>query len=149
MTNETTSRQNEKKFEVLTYLELTSAALEEGFNSINEKKYDIKIKKSIDDELGAFYKLCFKNKVPSNNLTNTGKYVSALIGKNLIQEKSSEKRMEAGLKYLLDNLGSITSEEYEKLGEESLRKLSGFFEGLVEIATKEADKISLYKGLES
>ncbi len=57
--------------------------------------------------------------------------------------------MEAGLKYLLDNLGSITSEEYEKLGEESLRKLSGFFEGLVEIATKEADKISLYKGLES
>ncbi len=141
MAKETTSGQNEKRFEVLVYLELTSAALEEGFSSISKKDYSMGVRKRIDDELGALYKLWFTNKVPSGNLTNIGKYVSVLIGKSLTQEKSVEKRMRVGLNYILDNLGYIKTDEYETLGEESLEKLSEFFEGLTEIAVKEADKI--------
>lgn len=141
MAKETTSGQNEKRFEVLVYLELTSAALEEGFSSISKKDYSIGVRKRIDDELGALYKLWFTNKVPSGNLTNIGKYVSVLIGKSFTQEKSVEKRMRVGLNYILDNLKHITSEDYEKLERESLEKLSGFFKGLAEIAVKESDKI--------
>lgn len=141
MAKTTKSAQNERRFEVLTYFELTSAALEGCFGSINKGGYIEKAKKRIDDELRDFYKLFFTNKIHSNNLTDAGKYASVLIGKSLTQEESAEERMKVGLKHILDNLAYIKTDEYEKLEKESLEKLSRFFRGLAEITAKEADRI--------
>ena len=42
-------KENERKFEVLLYLQLTSAALEECFDIINEGKYNNEVNKILNN----------------------------------------------------------------------------------------------------
>jgi hypothetical protein len=141
MAKESKKNQDKRKFEVLTYLELTFAALEECFGSISKGKYNEIIRKRIDDELRDFYKQFFTNKTPSNNLTNIGKYALVIIGRNFTEEKSAEGRIKYGLRYVLDNLDYIKTDEYDKLEKGASEKLSGFFKGLAGITAREADMI--------
>lgn len=131
---------NTKKFEVLIYLELTCAALEECFDLMVEGKYEVNVKKRIDSELKAFESCIFKKN--SIELSNTGKYATAIIGRYLFREKT-DAMVKKGLAHILENIEPLKNvSDYNSLKRESLKSLSGFFKTLIKIYAEQADRIS-------
>lgn len=140
---EDSKSENEKRFEVLIYLELTSAALEECFGIINEGRYNNEVKKRIDEEYGDLKKHIFKNN--SKDLTNIGKYGVAIIGKSVSKEKSPDLMVKKGLEHILKNIEPLEnlkdSGDYSTLKGESAKNLSEFFGYLARRYAEKANQI--------
>jgi len=125
------TNQNEKKFELMTYLELTFAKLEDCFLKIDEGEYNEDLKAGIYAELGDFYKTLFKDKQPSKKLTGSGKYVCMLVGTEFTKSKDANERMQKGLGHILANLNYLNATnapgDYSQLEGEASDKLCHFF----------------------
>ena len=135
------SKQNEKKFELLTYLELTCSKLEECFEDLTNNRYDEKIKANINKELSDFYNLMFKDKKLSNKITNSGKYISMLIGKEL-GAKDPKERLNKGFAYLWENLDYLSKNpDYSKLKGKNSEQLKNFFSHLSDRFESHSKKI--------
>ena len=138
--------QNEIKFEILTGLELTCAALGDYYLMKDKDKEDSQIKKEIKHDSGVlladFNRLFFKVKGDTKmlwdrkgivgRLSQTGKYCLGVIGQQA-GETDSKKIANTGLAYILRSINYVLSNDYKASSE--------FFGSMARKAERGADAI--------